>query len=374
MNREEVKVFIASTQNLQQDREEIRLFIRWLNNRISNFSLNAIVWELHENLGFHSYSIQNELNNAFDSSNVQIVLLYNQLSEITEEVLRRGLALKKKIIILFKKGFEPETKRQLEEYSKVLELKDFVIHEQSIMLYEYTVVQEMVKVLSNELLSFFGLLEIKSTKNLIYNKNTNQDNNYSSYKIFSQTTTGKKASEEKNYAITPKERKDVVSPKERKDVKIFIASSNELYDERKLIKEFIYDQGKNYPSLHIEPVLWEIDTEKGSIDKGINRFQDKINEDLKNCDITIVLFYSKVGKFTVEEYENSLINSKKIYVLFKEGFTTRDTEELEGFKEVLEFQEVLRKEEKVIYQLFSDDRDLTLLLYESLPRYLNRFL
>ena len=51
---------------------------------------------------------------------------------------------------------------------------------------------------------------------------------------------------------------------ERQTLKIFIASSNELAPERKDSILVISELNKLNPHLHLEPVLYELDTESGS--------------------------------------------------------------------------------------------------------------
>ncbi len=60
------------------------------------------------------------------------------------------------------------------------------------------------------------------------------------------------------------------------DIKIFIASSSELSNERNKIHEIFDHLNKCHQHLNIEPVKWETDLEKGSSKN--QRFQDDINK------------------------------------------------------------------------------------------------
>ena len=106
-------------------------------------------------------------------------------------------------------------------------------------------------------------------------------------------------------------------------MRIFIASSNDLFQERKDFRLFLYDQD-------LKPVVWE------NIDQSITkeRFQDRINEHhLNTSDIVVFMIKSKLGKYTKEEFEEackSLGNTiSKIYVyFFKESKDNIDDEQL----------------------------------------------
>ena len=93
-------------------------------------------------------------------------------------------------------------------------------------------------------------------------------------------------------------------------MKVFIASSGDLKQERKDLKLMLYDEG-------FTPILWE------SIDQSIteNKFQDRINEEhLTTCDIVILIVKSRLGQYTMEEFEVAYKNLgtkiQRIYVYF----------------------------------------------------------
>jgi len=106
------------------------------------------------------------------------------------------------------------------------------------------------------------------------------------------------------------------------DIKIFVASSGELSTERDKCVSVIHELNKSHSHLHLEVVKWETDLESGSYDK--SRIQDEINPLLEDCQIVIVMFYSKVGKFTLEEYLLARDKTKKIFLYFKQGFSPKN--------------------------------------------------
>ena len=101
--------------------------------------------------------------------------------------------------------------------------------------------------------------------------------------------------------------------------KVFIASSSDLEDERKELKELLYDE-------NFEPILWE------DIDHSITHeeFQERINnKHLLESDIVIFMIKSRLGKFTKEEFDlvyNKLSHNeiKRMYVYIFPGDTNKD--------------------------------------------------
>ena len=94
-----------------------------------------------------------------------------------------------------------------------------------------------------------------------------------------------------------------------KTIKIFLASSGDLSAERKEFDSILNSINKIYQNLSPEPVKWETDIPSGSYNK--KRVQDELHPLLNESDIVILVFYSKLGKFTLEEYE--LAKREEVY-------------------------------------------------------------
>lgn len=131
-------------------------------------------------------------------------------------------------------------------------------------------------------------------------------------------------------------------------VRIFIASSKELSQEREKLIVILNAINKIYKHLKIEAVKWETDVESGSSNQ--KRFQDEIFEKLKDCQVVIVLFYSKVGNFTLAEYKLALERQKKIFVYFKE-FPANNLKEHKDHERVLELKEYLMMKNVQYFQI-----------------------
>jgi hypothetical protein len=108
-----------------------------------------------------------------------------------------------------------------------------------------------------------------------------------------------------------------------KTIKIFLASSEELVDDRTAFKQFIYDETILWKpkGIFFELILWE-DYFVDSMSE--TRKQDDYNKAIKECDIFILLFFTKVGKYTEEEFNTAYEQFKstgkpQIFTYFKDA-------------------------------------------------------
>ena len=111
--------------------------------------------------------------------------------------------------------------------------------------------------------------------------------------------------------------------KEVKIIKIFIASSDELTEERRALADMVgqLNYSLNKIGLNILLVKWEyLDASMGPLHK-----QEEYNRELKECEICMVLYWTKFGMYTKAELDTAyseLIagrNPHKLYVYFKDS-------------------------------------------------------
>jgi len=103
-------------------------------------------------------------------------------------------------------------------------------------------------------------------------------------------------------------------------IRIFIASSSELKEDRDQFCKFIGEQNNRLHTkgIYLEPVNWE-----NFLDAISNtRLQDEYNNAIRECDIVLCLFFTKVGKYTAEEFDTAYQVFKdkgkpKIWTYFK---------------------------------------------------------
>ncbi|REG88697.1 tetratricopeptide repeat protein [Algoriphagus antarcticus] len=104
-----------------------------------------------------------------------------------------------------------------------------------------------------------------------------------------------------------------------KQYSIFLASSFELHTEREKFGNFINSENKRLQAKNVflRLEVWE------DMDDAFNTTckQEDYNEYLAKCEICVVLFWTKVGKYTLHEYELarklSLENKLRLYVYEK---------------------------------------------------------
>ncbi len=129
-----------------------------------------------------------------------------------------------------------------------------------------------------------------------------------------------------------------------KIVKIFLASSYELKAEREQFEIFINRENNRLveQGIYLKLELWEdfIDAMSKT------RLQDEYNNVVKHSDIFVSLFFTKVGKYTLEEFETAFGQFKKIgkpliYTYFKNA--PIDTEQItDEIKSLLDFRNKLK--------------------------------
>ena len=126
---------------------------------------------------------------------------------------------------------------------------------------------------------------------------------------------------------------------DNKRIKIFLASSNELTEDRIMFGNFVRRLDKIYSKreLHLDLFEWE---EYDASYNGLRR-QDEYNNAIRQSDYFIALLHTKIGEFTTKELQVAMGDfyvkgHPIVYVFCKTVSTTeRETPELKAFKENL---------------------------------------
>lgn len=121
-------------------------------------------------------------------------------------------------------------------------------------------------------------------------------------------------------------------------INIFIASSSELKCERRVCVDLFLDINQEPENkargVKYEPVLWEY------MDSSMTakRKEDEYLEELRKCEICIVLFWKTLGEYTVEELDVAVAEMQagrkpnQVYVFFQDSGEPL-SKELISFKE-----------------------------------------
>jgi hypothetical protein len=130
-----------------------------------------------------------------------------------------------------------------------------------------------------------------------------------------------------------------------KKQKIFLASSSELVTDREQFEINISRINKSFVNkgTFLELVIWEDFLDAMSK----TRLQDEYNRVIHECDIFVMLFKSKVGKFTKEEFEHAFQQFKEtnkpfIFVYFNTSLTDKSSADKED-NSVINFKEKLNE-------------------------------
>lgn len=128
-----------------------------------------------------------------------------------------------------------------------------------------------------------------------------------------------------------------------KTLRVFLASSNELKNDREDFERLISRLNHHFESRGIHFILdiWEY-LDPTFMDK---RKQDEYNGYVRKCDVFVALFYLKAGGFTLEEFTVAEQENKSrklpLFIYFKEGVNDaneKESLELTKFKNHIELQ------------------------------------
>ncbi len=105
-------------------------------------------------------------------------------------------------------------------------------------------------------------------------------------------------------------------------IKLFLASSAELEADRRQFEIFLNRKNREWveKGAFLDLVIWEDFLDAVSQ----TRLQDEYNKAIRGCDIFVMLFFTKVGKYTEEEFETAFGHFKStskplIFTYFKDA-------------------------------------------------------
>jgi hypothetical protein len=130
-----------------------------------------------------------------------------------------------------------------------------------------------------------------------------------------------------------------------KKQKIFLASSYELKEDRDQFELFINRKNKELieRKVFLELIRWEDFLDAMSK----TRLQDEYNKAISECDIFIMIFFTKVGNYTEEEFEKAFhqfqsTNKPFIFTYFKDAEISTGSANKKDLMSLWDFQEKLK--------------------------------
>jgi hypothetical protein len=158
----------------------------------------------------------------------------------------------------------------------------------------------------------------------------------------------------------------------QKHIKVFLASSDELKEERQQFEIFIHRENKQLykRGIFIELELWEDGIEY--MDQ--ERLQNRYNQIVKHSDLFVCLFFTKVGKYTSEEFATAFGQFKEtgkplIYTYFKDADIKAGKLNRKDAQSLFDFQDKL-DELKHFYSKYENVADLQLQFKRQLEKIL----
>ncbi len=128
-------------------------------------------------------------------------------------------------------------------------------------------------------------------------------------------------------------------------LKIFLASSSELKDDRVQFELFIGRENKKLvpKALFLELVIWEDFLDA----MGPDGLQAEYNKAIKECDVFVMLYFTKVGKYTAEEFETAFgafteDGTPLIYTFFKDASINTGAARKDDLLSLWAFQDKLK--------------------------------
>ncbi|MBA2658260.1 MAG: hypothetical protein H0U72_01545 [Nitrosospira sp.] len=126
--------------------------------------------------------------------------------------------------------------------------------------------------------------------------------------------------------------------------KLFLASSSELKEDREQFEIFINRKNKDWidKGIFLDLIIWEDFLDAVSQ----TRLQDEYNKAIRECDIFVLLFATKVGKYTEEEFKTAFgqfktTNKPFIFTYFKDAEISSASANKKDLMSLWAFQEKL---------------------------------
>jgi hypothetical protein len=127
--------------------------------------------------------------------------------------------------------------------------------------------------------------------------------------------------------------------------KLFLASSSELKHDREQFEIFINRKNNDWVAkgVFLQLVIWEDFLDAVSQ----TRLQDEYDKAIRDCDLFVMLFSTKVGQYTEEEFETAIGQFKStskpfVFTYFKDAEITVSSVNRKDLNSLLDFQEKLK--------------------------------
>lgn len=336
-----IKVFIASSEELKQERLELAGMIQELNDCLESYDIriNPIKWE-YLDASMNEERKQTEYNNALRECDICLVLFWTKFGDFTAEELNiayEGLKAgenPRKLYVYFKetsaeatpdlKDFKNQFTTNYGPFYCKFENVETMRLNFLLQIEQYLVSlldQDVMVKVNGDFVEFYGR-KVIDLRNVPFDNNPDYNRLLDDLQNFEQNNPAIKA----HQTTASDDAIEILSSQNNKDydesllktMRVFIASSEDLKIERLEFVDMI--QHLNYclesRNIRINPVRWE------SLDE--ERRQTEYNKALRECELCLVMYWTELGNYTEEELNTAYEglkkgkNPRKLYIYFKE--------------------------------------------------------
>ena len=134
-----LKVFVASSNELDAERKETVMILTEMNKRHPHLYLEPVLYELDTESGNYpgKERIQDEINPLLDQSDIVIALFYSKIGIFSREEFDRSIDQNKKIFLYFKSNFQTKKSELLKKYLELAEFREGIEQESKIRFQEF---------------------------------------------------------------------------------------------------------------------------------------------------------------------------------------------------------------------------------------------
>ena len=164
-------------------------------------------------------------------------------------------------------------------------------------------------------------------------------------KWFKQASTELSADDDETTIFEDSEQAATENTMNTKTIRIFLASSAELREDRDAFDLYFRQQNDRLleQGLYLKIVRWE-----NFLDAMSDRLQNEYNKAIRNCDIFVSLFKTKTGKYTEEEFDVAHQTFQEtgkpmIYTYFRETNVSASASNRQALMSLWDFQDKLKK-------------------------------
>jgi hypothetical protein len=151
MQKQTVKIFIASSGELATEREKMVVLLSEINKQFPHLHLEPVKWETDLESGSFGQRVQDAINPLLDRSDLVVFLFYSKAGMFTVEEFERARAQCKKAFFYFKTGFSPTSTAQFEAYGAVVRLREALEKENAGLFKEFSGVEKLENLLRHDL-------------------------------------------------------------------------------------------------------------------------------------------------------------------------------------------------------------------------------